>query len=62
MVKREHVKNNQAYVGEPKQYQAYQQLRVARQTSDQNLEAAELNQAASMNWGAWGGIGGPGWY
>lgn len=56
------VKNNQAYVGGPKQYQAYQQLRLAKQISNQNLEAAEMNQAASMNWGAWGGWGGYGWY
>src|SRR5580704_18150800 len=26
-----------------------------------NLEAAEMNQDASMNWGTWGGWGGPGW-
>ena len=57
------VKNNQAFVGGPKQYQAYQQLRLARQMSNENLEAAEMNQQASMNWGAWGGWGpGPGWY
>jgi hypothetical protein len=59
------VKNNLAYVGGPKQYQAYQQMRLAKQISNQNLEAAEMNQAASMNWGAWGGwggVGGPGWY
>ncbi|WP_295580979.1 hypothetical protein [uncultured Lamprocystis sp.] len=59
------VKNNQAFVGGPKQYQSYQQLRLARQISNENLEAAEMNQAAAMNWGAWGGwggMGGPGWY
>jgi hypothetical protein len=56
------VKHNQAYVGGPNQYQSYQQLRLAKQLSNQNLEAASMNQAASMNWGAWGGWGGPGWY
>ncbi|MES2569283.1 MAG: hypothetical protein V4710_04415 [Verrucomicrobiota bacterium] len=59
------LKNNQAYVGGPKQYQAYQQLRIARQISNENLMAAQMNQAASMNWGAWGGWGpgfGVGWY
>jgi hypothetical protein len=55
------AKNNQAYVGGPKQYQAYQQLRVAKQISNDNLMAAQMNEAASMNWGAWGGWGG-GWY
>ena len=55
------AKNNQAYVGGPKQYQAYQQLRIAKHLSDQNLAAAQYNDAAAMNWGAWGGWGG-GWY
>src|SRR5882724_1167916 len=47
--------NNQAYVGGPGQYQAYQQLRLAKQLSNENLEAAQMNQMSSMNWGAWGG-------
>lgn len=58
--------NNVAYVGGPKQYQSYQQLRLARKISNQNLEAAAMNQAAaSEDWGAWGGWGGwppGGWY
>jgi len=57
--------NNQAYVGGPKQYQTYQQLRLARQISNDNLMAAQMNQDAAMNWGMWGGWGygmGPGWY
>jgi hypothetical protein len=61
------VKNNRAYVGRAAEYQAYQQLRLANKLSNQNLEAAELNQQASMGWGwgGWGGWGmgwGPGWY
>lgn len=59
------LKNYQAFVGGPKQYQAYQQLRLARQISNENLEAAEMNQAAAMNWDAWSGWGawgGYGWY
>ena len=60
------VANNVAYVGGPKQYQAYQQLRLARKISNQNLEAAAMNEdAASENWGGWGGWGGwppVGWY
>jgi hypothetical protein len=55
------VANNQAYVGGPKQYQAYKQLRLANKLANENLEAAEMNQDASMNWDAWGGWGGPGW-
>ena len=49
---------NQAYVGGPAEYQTYQQLRLAKQLSNENLQAAEMNQNASMNnWGAWGGWG-----
>jgi hypothetical protein len=55
------LKNNRAYVGGPKQYQSYQQLRVQRQISNDNLMAAQMNQSASMNWNAWGGWGGAGW-
>lgn len=59
------VKNNTAYVGGQKQYQAYRQLREQQQISNQNLEAASLNEEATMNWGGWGGWGyaAPlGWY
>ena len=55
------AKNNQAYVGGPKQYQAYQQLRLANKLSNENLEAAQMNEMSTMNWGLWGGWGG-GWY
>jgi hypothetical protein len=54
--------NNQAYVGGPKQYQAYRQLRLANKLANENLEVAEMNQDTSMNWGTWGGWGGMGWY
>jgi hypothetical protein len=53
--------NNRALVGGPKQYQSYQQLRLANKLANENLETAETYQDASMNWGAWGGWGGPGW-
>ncbi len=55
------VAHNQAYVGGPKQYQAYRQLRLQNKLANENLEAAEIYQDASMNWGGWGGWGGPGW-
>ena len=51
------AKNNVAYVGGQKEYQAYRQLREQQQISNQNLEAASLNQEASMDWGGWGGWG-----
>ena len=52
------VANNLAFVGTPAEYQTYQQLRLARQLSNENLMAAQMNQNAMMGWGAWG----PGFY
>ena len=49
---------NQAYVGTPKEYQSYQQLRLAKQMSNDNLMAAQMNQDAMMRWSTWG----PGFY
>jgi hypothetical protein len=56
--------HNQAYVGGPKQYEAYRQLRLQKKLADEKLEAAEMNLEATMNWDAWGGWGawGIGWY
>jgi hypothetical protein len=48
---------NRAYVGGPKEYQAYQQLRLANKLTEENLETAEMYQDASMGWGGWGGWG-----
>ena len=46
----------QIYVGNPSQYQQYQQLRLARNLDQDQLATAELNQQAVMNpeWGMWG--------
>jgi hypothetical protein len=52
------VSNNRAYVGTPTEYQAYQQLRLAKQLSNDNLMAAQMNQNAMAGWNAWG----PGMY
>ena len=49
---------NLVYVGGPKQYQAYQQLRIQKQLAQENLETAAMYQDASMDWGGWGGWGG----
>ena len=46
--------HHQIYVGNQAQYQRYQQLRQANNLAQENLEAAELNQEASMGWGVWG--------
>ena len=45
---------NQAYVGTPTEYQTYQHLRLAKQLSNDNLMAAQMNQDAMDRWGAWG--------
>ena len=52
--------HNQAYVGGPAEYQAYQQQRATNKLVEENLETAEMYQDAEMNWGAWGGWG-AGW-
>src|SRR2546423_1063673 len=52
--------HNQAYVGGPREYQAYQQLRAANNIASENLETAEMYQDAEMQWGALGGLG-DGW-
>ena len=60
------VARNVAYVGGPKQYQAYRQIRIDQKISDENLEAAQINEEQSMEWNEWDGWGpwwnGPGWY
>jgi hypothetical protein len=62
--------HNRAYVGRPKEYRAYQQLRTANRLAMENLETAEMYQDAEMEWSLWGGwdsgfgswgpMGGPG--
>jgi len=45
----------QIYVGNPAQYQQYQQLRLARNLAQDQLATAELNQQSTMDWGmVWG--------
>src|SRR6266516_3845536 len=59
--------NNRAYIGRPKEYQAYQQLRATNKLATENLETAQMYQDAEMQWstrgareGVWGPMGGPG--
>jgi hypothetical protein len=64
--------HNVAYVGGPKQYERYQQLRAENKLAKENVEMAEMYQDASMQWSVWGGwdagfgsfgpMGGPGPY
>ena len=48
---------NVVYVGGPREYQNYQQLRAQRQLAQENYQTAEMYQDAAMDWGAWGGWG-----
>jgi hypothetical protein len=48
--------HNQAYVGGPTQYQSYLQLRLANRLANENLEAAEINRDASLDWAGWVGV------
>src|SRR5204862_4251769 len=55
--------HNQAYVGGPKEYQVYLQLRTDKKLARENLETAEMYQDAAMEWSLWGGgegVWGPG--
>src|SRR5213596_3246189 len=47
--------NNRAYIGRPKEYQAYQQLRATNKLATENLETAQMYQDAEMQWSLWGG-------
>jgi len=64
--------HNLAYVGGPRQYQQYQQLRTDNRLAKESLESAEMYQDTEMEWSGWGGwdagfgsfgpMGGPGIY
>src|SRR5436309_1674571 len=43
--------HNQAYVGGPKQYQEYQQLRTEKKLAKEDLETAQMYQDSEMDWG-----------
>jgi hypothetical protein len=47
--------HNQAYVGGPREYQAYQQLRAEKKLSREDLQDAEMYQDTAMEWSLWGG-------
>jgi hypothetical protein len=50
--------HNRAYVGRPKEYQTYLQMRTDQKLARESLETAEAYQDAEMQWGLWGGWGG----
>ena len=47
--------HNVAYVGGPKQYRNYQQLRAENKLTKEDLETAEMYQDSEMQWSLWGG-------
>ena len=58
--------HNQAYVGGPKEYRQYQNLRADNKLAKESLETAEMYQDTAMEWslwsggeGVWGPMGGP---
>jgi hypothetical protein len=67
--------NNRAYVGGPRQYQAYKQFRQKQEMNSENYmappDSVQMVEVNAMNWGEWGGwgpmgpdgfLGEPGWY
>ena len=42
------------YAGDEQAYQQYQKMAVQEKVADQQEMAAEMNQDAAMDWGAWG--------
>ena len=45
------------YVGGQAQYEKYQKLAVKQQIAMNQMEAAEAEEDASLDWGMWGGFG-----
>jgi hypothetical protein len=41
------------YAGDEKAYQAYQQLAIKQKLAEEQLQAAEENDNAAVNWGMW---------
>lgn len=67
------LQHNRAYVGGPRQYQAYLQLRQAQEKNSANagsppmghFQVVEVNEVDWVGWDSWGGWDGlaePGWY
>jgi hypothetical protein len=58
--------HKQAYVGGPKQLEAYRSLCADKKAAQEKLEAFRLNDDDAFGWDGWGGWGGmgaaPGWY
>jgi hypothetical protein len=42
------------YYGDEQQYQRYRQLAIQQKIAQEQVEAAEMNENAAMDWGMWG--------
>lgn len=49
--------NGMALVGNSAQYSVYQEMRIQKRMSNEQLEATQNNEFNNMDWGAWGGAG-----
>lgn len=50
------AETNSLYVGDETAYQRYQQLAAEKEIAEDQLEAAEINEDAAMDWGMWGPV------
>jgi len=46
--------NNRLFVGDQTAYQNFQTLAVEKQIAQEQVQAADMNADAAMNWGMWG--------
>ena len=53
------AKQNRLFVGNQSQYQAYKQIKLNNQLSNEKLATSDLNADASAEWNAWGGLDTP---
>lgn len=47
--------NGLAYVGNSAQYSVYQEMRIQKRMSNEQLQASQMDEMDQMDWGAWGG-------
>ncbi len=50
-------KNELVYFGGETEFQRYKALALKQSIAEENLMTSEMDEEASMNWGAWGPIG-----
>ena len=42
------------YAGRQEQYDTYRRMAMEQQIAQEQVQAAEMNESAAMNWGMWG--------